>query len=171
MSALGRTASWLVLVIVLIASVNAIVRKAFDISSNGWLEAQWILFAAILFLCAPWTLARNEHMRIDLISSRLSARTRKIIDLIGHGLFLLPLTVVMIVTSTPFVARSLQANEQSMNPGGLPQWLPKSLILLGFVLLFIQAVCEFVKRAARPAETAAGDRETGAEPASDAPIQ
>lgn len=142
---IGEASGWLVLVIIMIGSGNAIIRKLFNTSSNAWLEGQWVLFAAILFFCSSWTLRLNEHIRIDIISSRLRGSTRRMIDIAGHALFLLPLTVVVIYTSFSFVARSVSSNEQSMNPGGLPQWLPKSFILIGFVLLFFQAISEIIK--------------------------
>ena len=149
-SIIGRMACWLVIVIVLIASVNAVIRKVFDSSSNAWLEAQWVLFGATLFLCAPWTLALNEHIRIDVLSTRLPPSARKGIDLLGHAFFLLPFTIVMIATTIPFLIRSIGTNEQSMNAGGIPQWLPKSFILMGFGLLLLQAISEFIKRLAGP---------------------
>jgi TRAP-type mannitol/chloroaromatic compound transport system permease small subunit len=145
---IGRALSWLVLVVVLIAATNATVRKLFDTSSNAWLELQWILFGAVFLLCSPWTLISNEHIRIDIINSLFSRKTRDIIDLVGHAFFLLPLTIVMVVTSAPFFWRSAAINEQSMNAGGLPQWPAKFLVLLGFGLLFFQGISELIKRAA-----------------------
>jgi TRAP-type mannitol/chloroaromatic compound transport system permease small subunit len=124
------------------------VRKVFDMSSNAWLELQWILFGAIFLLCSPWTLLSNEHIRIDIVNNMLPKRWRDGIDVFGHLFFLLPLTIVMIVTSVPFFLRSFNLNEQSMNAGGLPQWPAKSLILIGFVLLFFQGISELIKRVA-----------------------
>ena len=124
------------------------VRKVFDMSSNAWLELQWVLFAAIFLLCSPWTLLSNEHIRIDIVNNMLPKRWRDGIDVFGHLFFLLPLTIVMIVTSVPFFLRSFNLNEQSMNAGGLPQWPAKSLILIGFVLLFFQGISELIKRVA-----------------------
>lgn len=145
---LGRWLSWLVLVVVLISATNATVRKVFDASSNAWLELQWILFGVIFLLCSPWTLLSNEHIRIDIINNMLPKTVRNVIDVIGHAFFLLPLTIVMIVTSWPFFLRSYAINEQSMNAGGLPQWPAKALILIGFTLLFFQGVSELTKRIA-----------------------
>jgi TRAP-type mannitol/chloroaromatic compound transport system permease small subunit len=147
-SRLGRWLSWLVLVVVLISATNATVRKVFDTSSNAWLELQWILFGVIFLLCSPWTLLSNEHIRIDIVNSMLPKKARDIIDVVGHTLFLLPLTIVMIVTSWPFFTRSLAINEQSLNAGGLPQWPAKSLIVIGFTLLFFQGISELIKRIA-----------------------
>ena len=123
-------------------------RKVFDLSSNAWLELQWILFSAVFLLCAPWTLLSNEHVRIDIVNSMLPTRVRNGIDLIGHFFFLLPLTIVMIVTSIPFFLRSIRLNEQSFSSGGLPQWPAKSLIMVGFTLLAAQCISEIIKRIA-----------------------
>jgi TRAP-type mannitol/chloroaromatic compound transport system permease small subunit len=147
-SRLGRWLSWLVLVVVLVSATNATVRKLFDTSSNAWLELQWILFGVIFLLCSPWTLLSNEHIRIDIVNSMLPKKARDIIDVVGHTLFLLPLTIVMMLTSWPFFLRSYAINEQSLNAGGLPQWPAKSLIFIGFTLLFFQGISELIKRIA-----------------------
>ncbi len=145
---IGKRLSWLILVAVLVSSVNATVRKLFDESSNAWLELQWVLFSIVFLLCAPWTLLSNEHIRIDIINSFWPKKVRDTIDVIGHAFFLLPLTIVMIITSVPFFLRSYDINEQSGNAGGLPQWPAKSLIMIGFSLLLIQAISELIKRIA-----------------------
>src|SRR5436190_12078597 len=144
----GKRLAWLILVAVLVSAVNAIIRKTFDTSSNSWLELQWVLFSIVFLLCSPWTLLDNEHIRIDIVNAMLPKRMRNIIDLVGHGLFLLPLTIVMIVTGVPFFLRSFQINEQSGNAGGLPQWPAKSLIMIGFAFLLVQGVSELIKRIA-----------------------
>jgi TRAP-type mannitol/chloroaromatic compound transport system permease small subunit len=145
---IGKALSWLVLIVVLISATNATVRKLFDTSSNAWLELQWILFGVVFLLCSPWTLLSNEHIRIDIVNNYFPKRIRDAIDVFGHAFFLLPLTIVMIVTSAPFFWKSIVINEQSMNAGGLPQWPAKFLILLGFVLLFFQGISELIKRVA-----------------------
>ena len=147
-SRIGKGLSWLILVVVIVSAANATVRKVFDTSSNSWLELQWVLFGMIFLLCSPWTLLANEHIRIDIVNGILPKRLRDWIDLMGHVLFLLPLTIVMMVTSAPFFLRSFQLNEQSVNAGGLPQWPAKSLVLIGFTLLFIQGLSELIKRVA-----------------------
>jgi TRAP-type mannitol/chloroaromatic compound transport system permease small subunit len=102
---IGKILSWLVVVAVFLSTANAIVRKIFDISSNSWLELQWVLFSIVFLMCASWTLLSNEHIRIDIINGMLPQRWRNWIDVIGHALFLLPLTIVMIITSFPFVIK------------------------------------------------------------------
>jgi TRAP-type mannitol/chloroaromatic compound transport system permease small subunit len=145
---LGKRLAWLIIVAVIVSSVNATVRKLFDESSNAWLELQWVLFSVVFLLCAPWTLLKNEHIRIDIINSFWPKKVRDSIDVIGHAFFLLPLTIVMIITSVPFFLRSYEINEQSGNAGGLPQWPAKSLIMVGFALLFFQGLSELIKRIA-----------------------
>ncbi len=145
---LGRWTAWLLVAAIAISTVNAIVRKLFDASSNAWLELQWVLFGAVFLLCASWTLQANEHIRIDIVNSTLSKTTRNVIELVGHVFFLLPMTAVFIYTAYPFFVRSFLQNEQSNNAGGLPQWPAKALILVGFTVLALQALSELVKRVA-----------------------
>jgi TRAP-type mannitol/chloroaromatic compound transport system permease small subunit len=147
-SRIGKAMSWLILVVVVISAANATVRKVFDTSSNAWLELQWILFGMVFLLCSPWTLLSNEHVRIDIVNNMLPKRVRDAIDVLGHVLFLLPLTIIMLAMSIPFLLRSARLNEQSLNAGGLPQWPAKSLIAIGFALLLLQAVSELIKRIA-----------------------
>ncbi len=144
---LGRWLAWLIFAAVAVSSVNAVVRKAFDTSSNAWLELQWVLFSAVFLLCSPWTLLSNEHIRIDIVNNQLPKRVRNWIDLIGHAFFLLPLTVIMVWTGIPFFLKSWRVDEQSFSAGGLPQWPAKSLVAVGFALLFLQGISELVKRA------------------------
>jgi TRAP-type mannitol/chloroaromatic compound transport system permease small subunit len=145
---IGRWASWLILVAVIISAGNATVRKAFDLSSNAWLELQWILFSAVFLLCAPWTLLENEHIRIDIVNNLLPRWLRNAIELVGHAFFLLPLAIVLVATGIPFFLNSYEINEQSGNAGGLPQWPTKSLVMIGFALLLAQGISELIKRVA-----------------------
>jgi TRAP-type mannitol/chloroaromatic compound transport system permease small subunit len=144
----GKRLAWLILVAIVISAVNAIIRKGFDVSSNSWLELQWVLFGIVFLLCSPWTLLDNEHIRIDIVNNLFSKRWRDIIDVIGHVFFLMPLCIVMIITGGPFFMRSVEVNEQSGNAGGLPQWPAKSLIIIGFAFLLVQGISELIKRIA-----------------------
>jgi TRAP-type mannitol/chloroaromatic compound transport system permease small subunit len=144
----GKRLAWLILLAVIVSAVNAIIRKSFDISSNSWLELQWVLFSIVFLLCSPWTLLDNEHIRIDIVNQTLPKRVRDTIDLVGHVFFLLPLCVVMIITGGPFFMRSFEINEQSGNAGGLPQWPAKSLIIIAFTFLLVQGFSELIKRIA-----------------------
>jgi TRAP-type mannitol/chloroaromatic compound transport system permease small subunit len=145
---IGKRLSWLILAAVAVSATNATVRKVFDTSSNSWLELQWVLFSIVFLLCSPWTLLDNEHIRIDIVNNLLPKRVRDTIDLVGHIFFLLPLTIIMIITGIPFFLSSYGVNEQSLNAGGLPQWPSKALIMIAFAMLFIQGLSEIVKRVA-----------------------
>jgi TRAP-type mannitol/chloroaromatic compound transport system permease small subunit len=145
---IGQFFALMVLLAILVSAVNATVRKVFDLSSNSWLELQWVLFSMVFLLCAPWTLLSNEHVRIDIVNSMLPRRVRSMIELIGHAFFLLPLTLIMIVTSVPFFLNSFRLNEQSFSSGGLPQWPAKSLIMIAFALLALQGISQIIKRIA-----------------------
>jgi TRAP-type mannitol/chloroaromatic compound transport system permease small subunit len=145
---IGKRMSWLILAAVVVSAANATVRKIFDTSSNSWLELQWVLFSVVFLLCSPWTLLENEHIRIDIVNNMLPKWLRNTIDAVGHAFFLLPLTIILIVTGIPFFLRSVEINEQSGNAGGLPQWPSKALIMIAFAMLFIQGVSELVKRIA-----------------------
>ena len=145
---IGRAVSWLILAMVLVSAGNAIVRKAFDYSSNAWLELQWYLFGAVFLLAAAYTLQRNEHIRIDIISAELSKRTRDWIDLVCHIVMLLPFTALIVYEAVPNVLTSFHQREMSMNAGGLIIWPAKALILAAFVLLFLQCLSEIIKRIA-----------------------
>jgi TRAP-type mannitol/chloroaromatic compound transport system permease small subunit len=144
----GKRLAWLILVAVVVSALNAIVRKAFDTSSNSWLELQWLLFSVVFLMCSSWTLLDNEHIRIDIINNMLPKKLRDSIDIVGHAFFLLPLCIIMIITGVPFFKRSIEINEQSGNAGGLPQWPAKSLIMIGFAMLLVQGISELIKRIA-----------------------
>jgi TRAP-type mannitol/chloroaromatic compound transport system permease small subunit len=144
----GKITAWAIVIAVLVSSINAIIRKVFGTSSNAWLELQWYLFGAVFMLCASWTLKANEHIRIDIISNRLTKRGRDRIDIFGHLFFLLPFVAVMIYLSFPFFIRSYESGEVSTNAGGLLIWPAKGLILLGFILLGLQWLSELIKRIA-----------------------
>jgi TRAP-type mannitol/chloroaromatic compound transport system permease small subunit len=145
---MGKRLAWLILLAVVVSALNAVVRKSFDTSSNSWLELQWVLFSIVFLLCSSWTLLDNEHIRIDIVNNLLPKPVRNAIELIGHGVFLLPLCIIMIITGGPFFMRSVEINEQSGNAGGLPQWPAKSLIIIGFTMLLVQGISELIKRIA-----------------------
>ncbi|MFC5419760.1 MAG: C4-dicarboxylate ABC transporter [Stutzerimonas stutzeri] len=145
---IGRSVAWLILVAVIVSAVNAIVRKLFNVSSNSWLELQWVLFGAVFLLCASWTLQVKEHIRIDIVNNLLPKRVQQWIDLIGHLFFLLPFCALIVYHSGPFFLRSYQVNEQSLSAGGLPQWPAKGLVIIGFFLLLLQGISEVIKQIA-----------------------
>jgi TRAP-type mannitol/chloroaromatic compound transport system permease small subunit len=145
---IGRNVSWLILVAVLISAGNASMRKAFDMSSNAWLELQWYLYGTVFMLAAAYTLQQNEHIRIDIISNKLSKRTRDWVDLICHVVFLVPFAALLVWLCWPWFWLSFNSGEISSNAGGLIIWPAKLMVLVGFVLLLAQAFSEIVKRAA-----------------------
>lgn len=144
----GATIKWLILAAVLVSTANAVIRKVFNVSSNSWLELQWYLFGAVFMLGAGYTFLKNEHIRIDIVTSNFSKRTRDWIDVFGHILFLAPFAWIMIYHGLPFFFRSFEIGETSPNAGGLIVWPAKLLIPLGFVLLLAQGVSELIKRVA-----------------------
>lgn len=145
---LGKLVMWLILAATLISAGNAIMRKAFSIGSNAYLEIQWYLFAATFMLGAGYVLLKNAHVRIDFISTRLSKRTNAIIDAVGLAVFTIPLAVLMINLGWPVFYNAYVSGEMSQNAGGLIRWPVFALIPLGFSLLALQALAELVKRIA-----------------------
>lgn len=147
-SVIGRIGDYLVLLCCLISAGNAFTRYLLNISSNGWLEIQWYLFTYVVMLGTSYTLARNEHIRVDLIYGSVSERTRLWIDVIGFTLFLLPICCICAWLCWPFFKSSFLMQEMSSDPGGLIRWPVKFMIFFGFVLLAAQGVSELIKRVA-----------------------
>jgi TRAP-type mannitol/chloroaromatic compound transport system permease small subunit len=145
---LGRAANWLILIACLISAANAMMRYAYDMSSNAWLEVQWYLFAAVVMLGASYTLRLNEHVRVDILYMHYSERGKEWLDILGTALFLIPACLTIAVFSWPFFRESWAIQEMSTNAGGLLRWPVKILIPLGFVLLALQGLSEIIKRVA-----------------------
>ncbi|MEO7401908.1 MAG: TRAP transporter small permease subunit [Polaromonas sp.] len=144
----GKYAIWLILASTVISGVNAIVRKVFNMSSNAYLEVQWYLFAASFLLAAGYTLLNNEHVRIDVVSSRLSRRGQIWVDIIGFTLFLTPICLAVLWYGIPFFLQGLRSGEMSGNSGGLIRWPVYAMIPIGFTLLLLQCWSELIKRIA-----------------------
>ena len=144
----GLTVSWLVLAAVLISAANAIVRKAFNVSSNSFLEIQWYLFSVVFLFCAGYTLLRNQHVRIDVISGRLSPQAQAWIDILGTIFFLMPMAITIMWLSWPVFVQAYQRGEVSTNAGGLLIWPARLIVPIGFFLLVIQGLSELIKRVA-----------------------
>ena len=144
----GKYAIWLIFAATFISAANAVVRKAFNTSSNAFLEVQWYLFAWSFLIAAGWTLLHREHVRIDVVNSRLSKKTQVWIDIIGFAFFLTPLCIVILVLSTPEVIDKFTSGEVSGNAGGLIRWPVWLALPVGFGLLLLQGWSELIKRIA-----------------------
>jgi len=144
----GKYSIWLIFAATFISAANAIVRKAFDTSSNAFLEVQWYLFAWSFLIAAGYTLLHREHVRIDVINSRLSKKAQVWIDIIGFACFLTPLCLTILWLSTPVVIQMYQSGEVSGNPGGLIRWPVWAAIPVGVTLLMLQGWSELIKRIA-----------------------
>ena len=145
---IGKVIYWLVLAAVVISASNAIVRKAFNTSSNAFLEIQWYLFAAIFLFCSGYTLLKNQHVRIDVIAGRLSKRAQAWIDILGTLFFLMPMALMIMILSWPVFIQAFQRGEVSTNAGGLIIWPARLMVPIGFLLLVLQGWSELIKRVA-----------------------
>ena len=145
---IGKWISWAILAAVLVSATNAIIRKAFNMSSNAWLEMQWYLFGAAFLLAAAYTLKQNEHIRVDIVYGMFSRRVQHWIDLLGHVIFLMPFVTLMVIYFVPYVSLSFRSGEMSNNSGGLIIWPAKAILLLGFFLLALQGISEIIKKIA-----------------------
>ena len=143
---IGRSVAWLGLVAVLVCTVTAVARYALNIGSNAWLEMQWYLNSAVFLLVAAYALRRNEHVRIDVVASRLSPRAQAWIEIVGSLLFLLPTVAIIAWYSWPSLVSSIHVNEYSSDPGGLIRWPVRLLIPVAFTLLGLQGLSELIKR-------------------------
>jgi len=144
----GRLTYWLVLVAVLVSAGNATIRYTFNMSSNAWLEIQWYLFSAVFLFCAGYTLLHNQHIRIDVVTGRLSRRAQAWIDILGTLLFLMPMALTILWLSWPVFVDAYQRHEVSTNAGGLIIWPARLMVPIGFLLLVLQGISELIKRIA-----------------------
>lgn len=147
-SLIGKHVIWLILASTVISGINAVVRKAFNVGSNAFLEVQWYLFAASFLIASAYTLLNGEHVKIDVVYSKFSKRTQTKIDIFGFLCFLTPVCVAFLVYGIPFFLKGLQSGEMSTNAGGLIRWPVYALIPLGFSLLLLQGWSELIKRVA-----------------------
>ena len=144
----GKYSIWLIFAATFISAANAIVRKAFDTSSNAFLEVQWYLFAWSFLIAAGYTLLHREHVRIDVLNSRLSKKAQVWVDIMGFACFLTPLCITILWLSTPVAIQMYQSGEMSGNPGGLIRWPVWAAIPVGITLLMLQGWSELIKRIA-----------------------
>ena len=145
---LGKFVMWLILAATAISAGNAVMRKAFNVGSNAYLEIQWYLFAAVFMLGVGYVMLKNAHVRIDFVATHLSKRANATIDAIGIVVFTIPLAIIMVNLGWPIFARAFMSGEMSQNSGGLIRWPVVMLVPLGFALLIMQAISELIKRLA-----------------------
>jgi TRAP-type mannitol/chloroaromatic compound transport system permease small subunit len=145
---LGKYVIWLILASTIISALNAVVRKAFNVGSNAFLEVQWYLFAASFLIASAYTLLNGEHVKIDVISSKLSKRAQIWIDVFGFTFFLTPMCLAILWYSIPFFLKGYHTGEMSSNAGGLIRWPVYAMMPLGFGLLLLQGWSELIKRLA-----------------------
>ena len=148
---MGAGIRWLALVMVLVGAGTAILRysaRGLELSLNltplG--ELQWYLFSLIFLLGAAYGLNHDVHVRVDVLYERFSKKARALIDLIGTLVFLIPFSLVMLYVSWPAVSNSFSIREMSPDPGDLPRWPIKIVILVSFVLLMLQGLSQIVKQ-------------------------
>ena len=144
----GKYSIWLIFAATFVSAANAIVRKVFDTSSNAFLEVQWYLFAWSFLVAAGYTLLHREHVRIDVLNSRLPKKAQVWIDIIGFAFFLTPLCIAILYLSIPEVIQKYTSGEMSGNPGGLIRWPVWVAIPVGVTLLMLQGWSELIKRIA-----------------------
>ena len=144
----GKYVIWLIFAATAVSAINALVRKIFGVSSNAFLEAQWYLYAWSFLAAAGFTLLHREHVRIDVVNSRLPKRVQVWIDIVGFTLFLTPLCVLVLYLATPLVIQMYETGEMSGNPGGLVRWPVWVALPVGFTLLMLQGWSELIKRIA-----------------------
>jgi TRAP-type mannitol/chloroaromatic compound transport system permease small subunit len=145
---IGYICNLLVLFACLVSAGNAMIRYAFSYSSNGWLEAQWYMFAIMVMFGASYTFKRNEHVRVELVYLMISERGQLWLDMIGTLFFLIPACLLLAYLSWPFFYQAYEVSEMSGNAGGLLRWPIKFVIPSGFVMLALQGVSEVIKRIA-----------------------
>jgi TRAP-type mannitol/chloroaromatic compound transport system permease small subunit len=145
---IGVVCNWLVLLSCLVSGGNAMVRYAYDMSSNAWLEVQWYMFAVIVMFGAAYTLKRNEHVRVDIFYMLYGRKGQIWIDILGTLIFLVPTCAILVWLSWPFFMQSYAIGEHSSNAGGLIRWPIKFVMPAGFLLVTLQGISELIKRIA-----------------------
>lgn len=151
---IGAALSWLVLIMTLLGVYNAVTRKlsqtiGVDLSSNMYLESQWYIFSLVFLWGGAYTLRHGVHVRVDIVYSHLSNRGKAWINILGTVLFLIPLCLLILWVSTPYVSDSWRILENSPDPGGLPRYIIKTAIPIAFLLLLLQALSELIRNIAR----------------------
>lgn len=155
----GRFTHWLILACVLISAGNAVARYGFSLSSNAFLEIQWYLYSIVFLGAAGYALKHNAHVRIDLVSGRLSQRTQAWIDVFGGLFMLLPVCAIIFWYGWSAFLESYRIGEISSDAGGLARWPIKLVLPLAFLLLILQGLSETIKRIAYLFESKASSKQ------------
>jgi len=141
----GKYAIWLIFGATAISAINAVIRKAFNYSSNGYLEVQWYLFAWSFLIAAGYTLLKREHVRIDVLYSHYPKKLQLAVEIFGLIFFLTPVCVMVLYLSIPLTLQMYSTGEMSSNPGGLIRWPVWLALPVGFALLLLQGWSELIK--------------------------
>jgi TRAP-type mannitol/chloroaromatic compound transport system permease small subunit len=135
---IGAAASWLWLLLLLIIVANVVMRYAFGEGRIELEEIQWHIYSVGFLLGLSYAFQADAHIRVDVVSERLHARTRAWLELYGLLLGLLPFIILFLIHGLPFVQQSWAVGEVSQSPGGLPyRWLIKAVLPFSFVLLLL----------------------------------
>jgi len=142
----GRAVSWLMLLMVLVVFTDVILRYAFNVSFVFTQELEWHLFGMVYLLAAGYTMLYDEHVRVDILYSRWPPRRKAWTDFVLYLIFFYPAAIMILITTWPFVKSSILVLEGSPDPGGIPlRFLLKSVIIIGFLLLVLQAFSQTIK--------------------------
>ena len=144
-SFIGKYAIWLIFGATAISAINAVIRKIFNYSSNGYLEVQWYLFAWSFLIAAGYTLLKREHVRIDVLNSHFPKKVQLAIEILGVIFFLTPVCIMVLYYATPLTIQMIKTGEMSNNPGGLIRWPVWVAVPVGFTLLLLQGWSELIK--------------------------
>jgi len=143
---IGIFVSWLTTLMVLVVFYDTVMRYAFKKGNVAIQELEWHLFAVVFLIGAAYALKNGAHVRVDIIYTRLSARTKAWINFLGSIFFLIPFALIVIYSTQNFIANSWAVREMSPDPGGLPgRYILKAMIPIGFVLLILQGTSEMFK--------------------------
>jgi len=140
---IGIFVSWLTTLMILVVFYDTVMRYAFKKGNVAIQELEWHLFAVVFLIGAAYALKNGAHVRVDIIYTRLSVRTKAWINFLGSIFFLIPFALIVIYSTQNFIANSWAVREMSPDPGGLPgRYILKAMIPIGFVLLILQGTSE-----------------------------
>jgi len=142
----GKCISWSTLLLVILVSID-VFRRYFFQTTNAWImELEWHLFAAIFLIGAGFTFKRDKHVRVDLFYDRFNKKEKALTNMVGILVFLIPMCLLLIIVSFNYALDSYLIGEGSPDPGGLPhRYIIKSTIVIGSLLLLLQAISEVIK--------------------------